>query len=120
MSKNHVDIVKSETLERGFRTLDDATNMHVESMDLNRATENFTYCLRERPMSFGPLRVPKKILVVMMRSERRKLSSLITRPLGTVRQFGYDRRYRIQNIHLNLRVSGRVALGGIEPNEPSR
>lgn len=35
-------------------------------------------------MSLGPLRVPQKSLVVTIKSVRRKLSSLITRPLNVV------------------------------------
>ena len=44
----------------------------------------YTYCFRDRPMSLGPLRVPQKSLVVTIKSVRRKLSSLITRPLNVV------------------------------------
>lgn len=35
-------------------------------------------------MSLGPLRVPQKSFVVTIKSVRRKLSSLITRPLNVV------------------------------------
>lgn len=63
------------------------------------------YCLRDRPLSLGPVRVPKNIFVVTMISERRIPSSLITRPLGTVNSKLKQRRYPAKFVvgsHLNL------------------
>ena len=78
-----------------------------------------THCLRDRPVSLGPLRVPKKILVVMIRSVRRRLSSRITRPLSTIHTSGQTQTAAQGgqgSAHLELRVSRGVALGCVEPN----
>ena len=63
------------------------------------------HCLRERPLSLGPVRVPKNILVVTMISERRIPSSLITRPLDTDQSELEQRRRAakfVVDLHLDL------------------
>ena len=80
--EDHIDVLELETAQGLLRAFDDAS---AESVLRNRRPNNeYTYCLRERPMSLGPLRVPQKSFVVTMTSERRMLSSLITRPLNVV------------------------------------
>ena len=72
-------------------------------------------------MSLGPLRVPQKSFVVTMTSERRMLSSLITRPLHRIAppralsSFIPDSRsFALLHSHLDLGLAARVRLGAVE------
>ena len=78
VSKDNVHVSHLQPLQRFFRSLDDAGRSKIHSMG---AKDIKTYCLRDKPVSFGPDRVPKKILVVIIRSVRRRSRSWIARPL---------------------------------------
>ena len=67
-------------------------------------------------MSFGPFLTPQNSFVVMIRSERRKFSSLMTRPL---RRAGQHTRasncvYTMQHEHFDLRLSACIRFCGVE------
>ena len=57
-----------------------------------------TYCLRDRPVSFGEFfLVPKNSLVVMIRSLRRRPSSLMTRPLQAGESKAHQGHFILRN-----------------------
>ena len=78
VSKQHVHIIELKSLQTTFGSLDDAERV---GLALRNHNINYTYCLRERPVSLGVPFGPQKSFVVMTRSVRLHPSSLMTRPL---------------------------------------
>ena len=79
--KDDINIFQTQSLEGLPRSLYDTTYGDCWSAGVNQKSKAVAHCLRDRPMSFGPFLTPQNSFVVMIRSERRKFSSLITRPL---------------------------------------
>ena len=71
-------------------------------------------CFRDRPVSFGPPRVPKNIFVVMTMSVRRRPRSRIAFPLTGCSDTLSRTRGRM-DVQCDLRLAFVIALGSIEP-----
>ncbi len=85
VGEDHIDILQPKALQGLLGAFDDAVNVDNEEVWHRAILYAYTHCFRDRPMSLGPLRVPQKSLVVTIKSVRRKLSSLITRPLNVLK-----------------------------------
>jgi hypothetical protein len=78
MGEDDIDIFQTQSLQGRFSALNNTKFVNQYAIGVDRSE---TYCFLESPVSLGPASVPKKILVVMMRSERRMSSSRMARPL---------------------------------------